>query len=144
MGYLTELQDPAAIAERFEAKTRRADDGCHEWLGYVGKTGYGRVKAEGRMWMAHRVAYIIAHGRIPDGMELDHLCRNRSCVNADHLEPVTKRENQLRSPISIIAKQVATTECPRGHSDYAVRCDGARVCRTCVRDRQRARRQAVA
>jgi hypothetical protein len=68
------------------------DDGCHQWIsalseGY-GQFRYGRVK-----YYAHRVAYELAHGLIPAGMDIDHRCRNRACVNPDHLRLATRKQN---------------------------------------------------
>ncbi len=86
---------------------------CIEWLGPT-INGYGRFCNRGRRVMAHRWAYESEVGPVPDGMELDHLCRNRGCVNHDHLEPVTAREN-VRRGIGPTADNARKTHCPRGH-----------------------------
>lgn len=71
-----------------------ADDaGCTPWLGERGPDGYGRVGVGTRRWLAHRLAYTLAHGPIPDGVEIDHACHNRACVNPDHLRPATRQQN---------------------------------------------------
>src|SRR5690349_20028702 len=73
--------------------------GCIEWTGTRNTKGYGRIArggVNGRFLMAHRVAYELARGPIPEGLQLDHLCRNRLCCNPDHLEPVTRQENVAR------------------------------------------------
>jgi hypothetical protein len=110
---------------------------CVEWRGAVTSAGYGSVAdGKGSSLLAHRVAYEQVFGPIPAGMTLDHLCRNRRCVNPDHLEPVTNRENILRgtSPSAVHARK---THCPKGHSYSAentyTKPRGSRECRTCKR-----------
>ena len=82
--------------DRFKARMIPADGGCILWGGHLSKWGYGRVTYKGRLVQAHRVAYELFKGPIPEGLQLDHLCRVRNCVNPDHLEPVTPSENTLR------------------------------------------------
>lgn len=88
--------------------------------------------------MAHRVAYELLIGPIPAGMTLDHLCRNRLCVNPVHLEAVTNRVNILRgtSPAAIHARKVA---CPNGHPYSGRERRGTRICHTCMAARKRRR-----
>src|SRR2546426_12646273 len=69
---------------------------CWEWTGKKFKNGYGCFRIRGRHFMAHRRAYEMCVGPIPCGLDIDHLCRNRGCVNPSHLEPVTRRDNLLR------------------------------------------------
>lgn len=88
----------ACVARRFWAKVDTTDpSGCWLWTGAVDpQTGYGRMYVEPSTLGAHRVAYLLLVGDIPEGQQLDHLCRVRRCVRPDHLEPVTQRENLLR------------------------------------------------
>lgn len=106
-----------------------AESGCWLWTAATNDAGYGVLRMDGRNHRAHRVSYEAFVGAIPEGLQLDHLCRVRSCVNPAHLEPVTPLVNTRRSPL--IGKQTA---CPRGH-DYteANTYQGreGRLCRTC-------------
>ena len=92
---------PGDIA-RFRRKVEPGPDGCRLWAGAVGKNGYGKFRVGERVIEAHRVAYAIAHGQVPEGMVLDHRgpdgfgCR-KVCVNDRHLEAVTTQENSSRS-----------------------------------------------
>lgn len=111
--------------------------GCWEWRGKIDKsTGYGRFKMGGKSPTAHRLSYEWSVGPIPDGLVIDHLCRNRRCVNPAHLEPVTQQVNVLRGE-TIVAANAAKTECQNGHplsgDNLAINVRGARVCRTCAR-----------
>lgn len=115
-------------------------DGCWEWTGSINNKGYGRTSVKRRPVYAHRVAYELCVGPIPDGHELDHLCRNPRCVNPEHLEPVTHRVNLLRGQ-SPMAHQARQTHCLRGHpfdaeNTYHRPDREGRQCRTCNRLRQ--------
>lgn len=114
---------------------------CWVWQGYTGSSGYGRLRVEGVFCQAHRYAYELLVGPIPEGLQLDHLCRVRSCVNPAHLEPVTARENKLRSVPFIRAE---TPNCPAGHpwdernTRWSSSATGvARQCRACAAERGR-------
>lgn len=142
-------KQPQTLAERFWAKVDwREPDECWEWQGSLQRHGYGHIyigKIDGskRFRSAHRVAYELEVGPIPDGLVLDHLCRNPICVNPSHLEPVTQRINLLRGE-TVPARRAAKTHCKRGHpfDEENTRIDkkGRRVCRTCASDRQRERK----
>lgn len=124
--------------ERFIEKTEALDNGCIEWTAYVGENGYGRFYVDGRGALAHRWSYQFHVGPIPDGLVIDHLCRNTRCVNPDHLEPVTNAENVLRGmgPLAAAARGQAVTHCPDGHPyDEANTYVGGhgRTCLTCKR-----------
>lgn len=121
---------------------------CWLWLAYIGKHGYGLFRLGGAMRLAHRVVYESVVGPIPGGLELDHLCRVRHCVRPGHLEPVTRSENQMRSPLRGSAGGLANsrkTHCPKGHPYDVVerRANGrqARRCSTCRNALQREREQ---
>ncbi|MFM9368081.1 HNH endonuclease signature motif containing protein [Streptomyces sp. Da 82-17] len=122
--------------DRFLAKITEADNGCWEWQAARLPTGYGRFYLNGKHRYAHRVAYEAVKGPIPDGLVIDHLCRNTSCANPDHLEAVTNRVNVLRG-VGFFADRARQTRCIRGHrfdaaNTYRAR-NGTRKCRTCRR-----------
>ena len=112
-----------------------ASGDCWEWTGYVNPDGYGRVGIRGRYLLAHRVIWEALVGPIPDGLEIDHLCRNLPCVNPDHLEVVTHAENLRRGISGLLNRN--KTHCSVGHPYFGENLykspDGARRCRTCRR-----------
>lgn len=130
--------------------SRAEPDGeCLVWTGARQPTGYGQIWNGIRPEQVHRIVYRSVHGSIPDGMEIDHLCRNRSCVRIDHLEAVPHKENMRRSK-SIMAENAAKTHCKRGHefsgSNLYLAPNGTRHCRACSRvhaANARGRRKAV-
>lgn len=137
---------PRPIMERLMRLVTKTADGC--WL-YAADTRAGKsyrqvteiVDGKQVHAYAHRVAYEHIVGPIPPGMQLDHLCRNRMCVNPEHLEPVTAQENRRRATALI-------TECPNGHpydeANSKHSPDGRRYCRECKRIKGIARYRASA
>jgi hypothetical protein len=118
-------------------------DGCWEWNAHRGTTGYGEVGIDGHKLNAHRVVYEILVSPIPEGLTIDHLCRNRACVRPDHLEPVDERTNILRGE-GMGARYARRDACDSGHAydllNTYFRPDGARVCKSCRREIDRKRR----
>lgn len=130
------MSGPRPVADRFWPKVDKTDS-CWLWTGAKNSSGYGRVRKAGRDLAAHRLAYEEMIGPIPHGLQLDHLCRVRSCVNPTHLEPVTGRTNILRST-SFAAQNAAKRACTRGHqftSENTYLFAGRRHCRACGRIR---------
>ena len=109
---------------------------CWNWTGQLSQHGYGRARFEGKRWYVHRYVYEKLVGPVPEGKEPDHLCRNRTCANPNHLEMVTHRENVLRG-VGPTAQNVKKTHCVQGHpfdeANVIVRSLGWRGCRICQR-----------
>lgn len=136
------------LAGRLWSRVEKTDS-CWLWHGSCGLNGYGMITQtrDGvtKRWMVHRLAYELVRGVIPEGLELDHLCRTVNCVNPAHLEPVTHQENCLRG-VSLAAENAQKTHCKRGHeftpeNTYIQMYRGRprRKCRACHAARQNAR-----
>lgn len=130
--------------ERFWTNVQQTET-CWLWTGRKNRWGYGdfvitrdRKEINRR---ASRYAFELLRRPIPEGLELDHLCKNTSCVNPDHLEPVTHRENVMRSD-NFTAINARKTHCPRGHpydeANTYITKSGTRACRICYRGHQAA------
>lgn len=135
-----------AAVLRFADKIALTDSGCIDWLGSTIPAGYGRFWSGAGVVYAHRWSYEHHLGKIPDGMQIDHLCRNTSCVNPDHLEPVTQHINLLRGH-GWAGEHARKTHCPAGHpyagANLYLSRSGERHCRACRRNRAQAQRDLV-
>lgn len=123
-------------------------DTCWLWTGYLNRDGYGEYKSDYLVTrLVHRISYGLDTGSLPKNLQLDHLCRNRHCVNPDHMEPVTGIVNTRRSNVGL--HESSKTECPHGHpydDENTLHYRGKRFCRTCKKRSNRegqARRRAA-
>jgi len=137
--------------ERFLAKVDKQPNGCWHWTATISDAGYGRFRVDGTSLRAHRFAYQLFVGPIPQGLHIDHVCHgldaacaggrtcmHRRCVNPEHLEAVTQRENLLRG-LTSPARNAAKTHCVNGHPFNEVNTrfsGGGRRCRSCERERE--------
>lgn len=113
------------------------ETGCWEWTANRDRQGYGRITVAGEHALAYRVSYEMTYGPVSPGLQLDHLCRVRHCVNPAHLEAVTSRENTLRG-MGVAAVNLAKTHCIHGHEftpeNTYISADARRHCRACHRE----------
>lgn len=117
----------SGLDDRFWGKVEKTET-CWLWTGALNNRGYGQVRRRPHLFLAHRLAYEERYGAIPDGLVLDHLCRVTNCVNPEHLEAVTQRENMRRSV------RKPRSHCRHGHemtTENTIITPRQRVCRTC-------------
>ena len=129
------VKDRRNPCDLFWSKVAFRQAGCWDWMGCRVNGGYGKFW-DGRNVYAHRFAYEDVVGKIPDGLTLDHLCRNHKCVRPLHLEAVSLTENQARGE-SVCVQNTRKTYCKHGHpfdqSNTRIRPDGKRDCKACAR-----------
>ena len=144
---IKKMSAKSTAGDRVLNRVSRDDStGCWVWLGCVQANGYARMTIGGRTQYAHRVSYEAFVGPIPEGLFLDHLCRNTRCVNPAHLEPVTNRENNMRGVHPWVLASKAS-HCVRGHKQPETgRHRTSGICIACIpiikkayRERKRAR-----
>jgi hypothetical protein len=127
------------VQERFWEKVDMTGR-CWEWTGVLHEKGYGIFYLEGRSRLAHRISFEFKSGKIEHGLTLDHLCRNRKCVNPDHLEPVTNKENVLRGE-GRTAVNAKKAHCIKGHlfdlANTRITSSRRRCCITCKKELDR-------
>lgn len=128
--------DLSELRDRLLAKVTKKD--CWHWNGALNK-GYGKISVNNKAKEAHRIAYELFVGQIPEGMVIDHLCRNTRCVNPEHLEPVSHSENVRRGNSGKYWAE--KTHCPQEHeyteSNTYIDRKGSRNCRECKNMRRR-------
>jgi len=120
--------------EYIDTRTDKLSSGCWVWKGFTTPNGYSHSKLNGVRKLAHRFSYEIFKGEIPEGYQIDHLCKVRHCINPDHLEAVTPQENIARSNVG--KELLARTHCGKGHeyndkNTYYVKRNRVIVGRSC-------------
>lgn len=130
------------LESRFWSKLKKTDS-CWIWTASKDLDGYGRFFLEGRSISSHRFSYEHWNGKIPDELQIDHICRNRACVNPEHMEIVTSKENTLKGsgPTAVNSRK---THCPQGHEyseENTYNSNGARTCKICKKLRVSLSRQ---
>lgn len=131
--------------DRFWRFVDKTND-CWIWMGSHNGTEYGKFWLKGKTIYAHRISYFLAYGKIEPEYEIDHLCKNRRCVNPSHLEKVTGKINKNRGN-SFSGLNIKRTHCSNGHEltednlceNYLLR--GQKVCKTCLREQEEKRKR---
>jgi len=131
------------INQRFWSKVKISDTNSHnkipcwEWTACKNSDGYGKFQINRKLEYSHRLSYENKYGKIPQGLVINHLCRNRSCCNPEHLEQVTVKENNQKGLAGFVngLKQRAKKQCPQGHpyskENTYVNPKGDRICKIC-------------
>lgn len=131
--------------KKFIDRIKKVESGCWEWTGHIHVSGYGEFYTNGKRIRAHRYSCELFKKKIPFGKVIDHLCRNRKCVNPDHLEIVSIYENSTRGE-GVGAKALRMTSCAKGHEFNEINTWYRpvknssrfwRVCRICRRNKMR-------
>lgn len=148
-GYLSKLPyrprgtPPQILYDEVPCQNPALTGNCHVFRGGK-REGYGRSRLGNRLVGIHRYIWEQVHGRIEDGLMVDHVCRNRACCNVDHLRLATAKVNATENSVSFAAVNAAKTHCQRGHSlhDAYLNNKGSRVCRQCKHLQYLKRKQA--
>lgn len=118
--------------DRFWSKYEKKDE-CWLWIGTKNKEGYGQFSLKNKGYLAHRIAYFIFNGVISQFKVINHICHNPSCVNPNHLDEVTSRENAIHANNHNKLK----THCPKRHILDIINSQGKRICSICNRERSK-------
>jgi hypothetical protein len=134
----------ADVVRYHEKVAKQGLHDCWPWLAGKTEPGYGAFYLSGRMFQAHRIALHLSGGRLTEDQVVDHVCRNRACVNPAHLRAVSRYENVHENSEARAHFNSLKTHCPHGHpysgDNLIVRSSGRRQCRACKMEDQRRRR----
>lgn len=125
-------------------RTEVTEDGCWLWTGYRSPAGYGQAGYEGKVWLAHRLAWTLTNGPIPAGLQVCHACDRPPCINPAHLWLGTNADNSADKAAKGRARRPVLTHCPAGHEytpENTVAWASGRRCRTCRTAAAKARKQ---
>lgn len=129
---------------RLLSKVSVVESGCWEWQGYKKKSGYGEMSINNKLFIVHRLSYSVFKKPIDENLVIDHICRNRSCINPEHLREVTQKENVLENSLSIQSVNSKKTHCKNGHEfsvENMIYNPTGRECKICRYFRSNSRRR---